>query len=79
VSGKGSSYYGCLNALRRSCDNKVLIARKRLEDKFVAALNESVLQPEVLEIVYERTAKKIKARGVPAAKAVEALVDGGTR
>ena len=61
VSGKGSGYYGCLNASRRSCDNKVLIARKRLEDKFLAQLNEAVLKPEVLAAVYERTAKKIKA------------------
>lgn len=60
VSGKGSGYYGCLNASRRSCENKTLIARKRIEDKFVAALNEAVLKPEVLEAVYERTAKKIK-------------------
>ena len=60
VSGKGGGYYGCLNASRRSCENKVLISRKRLEDKFVAALNEAVLKPEVLAIVYERTAKKIK-------------------
>jgi len=60
VSGKGSGYYGCLNASRRSCENKVLIARKRLEDKFVAALSDQVLKPEVLHAVYERTAKKIK-------------------
>src|SRR5688572_15203663 len=60
VSGKGSGYYGCLNASRRSCDNKVLIARKRIEDKFVAALNDAVLKPDVLALVYERTAKKIK-------------------
>jgi DNA invertase Pin-like site-specific DNA recombinase len=60
VSGKGSGYYGCLNASRRSCESKTLIARKRLEDKFIAALNEAVLKPEVLELVYERTAKKIK-------------------
>ncbi len=60
VSGKGSGYYGCLNASRRSCENKVLIARKRLEDKLVAALSDKVLKPEVLHAVYERTAKKIK-------------------
>lgn len=60
VSGKGSGYYGCLNASRRSCENKVLIARKRLEDKFVAAINDEVLKPDVLAAVYERTAKKIK-------------------
>lgn len=51
VSGKGSGYYGCLNASRRSCDNKVLIPRKRLEEKFLTALNEAVLKPEVLAVV----------------------------
>jgi hypothetical protein len=60
VSGKGNGYYGCLNASRRACENKVLIARKRLEDKFVAALNEKVLDPELLDQVYERTATKVK-------------------
>jgi hypothetical protein len=59
VSGKVSGY-GCLNASRRACENKVLIARKRLEDKFVAALNEKVLNPELLDQVYERTAAKVK-------------------
>jgi DNA invertase Pin-like site-specific DNA recombinase len=60
VSGKGSGYYGCLNASRRACENKVLIASKRLEDKFVSALNEKVLNPELLDQVYERTATKVK-------------------
>jgi site-specific DNA recombinase len=60
VSGKSGGYYGCLNASRRSCENRVLISRARLEDKFVGALNEKVLKPEVLSVVYERTAKKIK-------------------
>ena len=60
VSGKGSGYYGCLNAPRKACDNKVLISRKRLEQKFLAALNEEVLKPDLLELVYEKTAKKIK-------------------
>ncbi len=60
VSGKGSGYYGCLNASRRSCENRKLIARKRLEDKFVSALNDAVLKPEVLDLVYERTAQKVK-------------------
>lgn len=60
VSGKGSGYYGCLNASRRSCENRKLIARKKVETQFVSALNERVLKPEVLAAVYERTAKKIK-------------------
>jgi hypothetical protein len=46
---EGRGYYGCLNASRRACENKVLIARKRLEDKFVAALSEKVLHPELLD------------------------------
>src|SRR5690606_15714860 len=58
VSGKTGGYYGCLNASRRSCDNRKLIARKRLEAKFVAALNQAVLNPDVLDLVYERTAQK---------------------
>jgi len=60
VSGKGSGYYGCLNASRHACENKVLIARKRLEDKFLAPLNAEVLKPEVLDAVYQRTAKKVQ-------------------
>ncbi len=60
VSGKGGGYYGCCNASRHSCENTVLIPRKRLEDKFLAALNSEVLKPEVLDAVYQRTAKKVK-------------------
>jgi len=61
VSGKGSGYYGCLNGSRRSCENRVLIARTRLEDKLVEALNTEVLRSDVLALVYEQTAAKIKA------------------
>jgi hypothetical protein len=60
VSGKASGYYGCLNASRHACENKLLISRKRIEDQFLAKLNEEVLKPKLLELVYERTAKKIK-------------------
>lgn len=31
VSGKGGGYYGCYNAKRKSCTNKLLISRKRVE------------------------------------------------
>lgn len=60
VSGKGGGYYGCLRASRRACENRKLIARKRLEKQFVSALNDAVLKPEVLDQVFERTAKKVK-------------------
>ncbi len=59
-TGKGAGYYGCINASRHSCTNKVLIGRKRLEETFLAALNGEVLRPDVLAAVYERTAQKIK-------------------
>lgn len=62
VSGKGSGYYGCLNATRKACENKVLISRKRIETKFISALNDTVLRPEVLDLVYQQVAKKIKAQ-----------------
>ena len=62
VSGKGTGYYGCLNGSRHSCDNKGLSARKRLEDKVVESLNDQVFRPDVLELVYERTAKKIREK-----------------
>jgi len=60
VSGKSSGYYGCLNAVKKTCSNKMLISRKRLEDHFVQVLNQKVLQPDALEIVFQKTAQKIK-------------------
>src|SRR5690606_7945128 len=46
VSGKGSGYYGWLNSSRRSCDNKVLIPRGHIEDKFIQALNDVAKTPD---------------------------------
>ena len=60
VSGKGSGYYGCHNARRKSCDNKMLISRKKLESFFMQALFEKVLKPEHLELVYQKVAKEIQ-------------------
>jgi site-specific DNA recombinase len=60
VSGKGSGYYGCLNGSRRSCENRQLIARKRIEEKVLAALEAEVMRADVLEAVYTKTAAKIR-------------------
>lgn len=49
MSGKGRGYHGCFNGARRACDNEVLIARTRLEDEFVAALNAKAVTPELLD------------------------------
>jgi len=56
VSGRGSGYHRCLNTSRHSCDNKVLIARKRVETKVLEKLNEDVLEPELLALAYEHPA-----------------------
>ena len=60
VSGKGSGYYGCLNASMKSCDNKMLISRKKLEKHLIEILYDKVLHPELLDLIYEKTAQKVK-------------------
>ena len=60
VSGKGKGYYGCLNASRKSCENKMLISRKKLEKHFMNALYEKALTPDVLGSVYDKVAEKVK-------------------
>ena len=60
VSGKGKGYYGCLNYRRKSCTNKVLISRNKLEKRFLELLYEEVLKPETIQIVYEKVAKEVK-------------------
>jgi len=57
--GQGG-YYGCLQAVRRACTNRVLIARNKLEARVLAVLRAEVLRPDVLHAVYERTAAKVK-------------------
>jgi hypothetical protein len=44
----------------RKRNNRVLFARRRLEEKFLATLKDEVLKPEVLAAIHERTAEKIK-------------------
>ncbi len=60
VSGKGGGYYGCLNASRKACDNKVLVSRAKLEKQFLGVLCEKVLTPDQFELIYARVAKTIK-------------------
>ena len=60
VSGKGSGYYGCHNANRKSCNNKILISRKRLESLFMEALSQKVFKPEHIDLIYKKVAKEIQ-------------------
>ena len=54
ISGKGSGYYGCYNAKRRSCDNKLLIPRKRIEQTIIEELKQKLLTVENLQYVYKK-------------------------
>lgn len=60
VSGKGPGYYGCLNASCKACNNKVLVSRTKLENKFLAELCEKILTPDQFQLVYDRVAKAIR-------------------
>lgn len=57
LSGKGSGYYGCYNGRRKTCNNTLLIPRKRIEEKIVNELKEKILTAENLEYVYKKVEK----------------------
>ncbi len=63
VSGKGGGYYGCYNAKRRTCSNKLLGPRKRIEKTIISELKEKILIRENVEYVYKKLEKLI-AKGL---------------
>jgi len=62
ISGKGSGYYGCYNARRKTCNNMLLIPRKRIEETIINELKEKILTVENLEYVYKNV-EKMAAEG----------------
>lgn len=62
ISGKGTGYYGCYNARRKTCDNILYIPRKRIEDIIINELKEKILTPENIEYVYKKV-EKLAAEG----------------
>lgn len=63
VSGKGSGYYGCYNSKRKTCQNTLLIPRKKIEEKVITELRKNVLTTENLEYVYKKV-EKLTAEGL---------------
>ena len=63
VSGKGSGYYGCYNAKRKTCQNTLLMPRKRIEETIIAELKDKLLTTENIEYVY-RKVEKAAAEGL---------------
>ncbi len=62
ISGKGTGYYGCYNSRRKTCNNTLLIPRKRVEEIIIKELRENLLTAENLEYVYKNV-EKIAAEG----------------
>jgi site-specific DNA recombinase len=62
ISGKGTGYYGCYNAKRKTCNNTLTIPRKRIEEIIITELKEKILTAENLEYVYKNV-EKIAAEG----------------
>ncbi len=63
ISGKGSGYYGCYNARRKTCRNTLLVPLKKVEEKIISKLVNEILTPENLEYIYKNV-EKIAAEGL---------------
>jgi DNA invertase Pin-like site-specific DNA recombinase len=67
MSGKGSGYYGCYNGGRKSCDNRLLVPRKRVEEIIISDLQNKLLTVENLKYIYKKVEDLISKslNGVP--------------
>jgi len=61
IGGAGNGYYGCFNAKRKTCNNKLLVPRKRIEKAIIANLKEKILTLENLSYVYGRVEKLVSS------------------
>ena len=59
ISGKGNGYYGCFNAKRKTCNNNLLVPRKRIEETIISDLKEKILTVENIQYVYKKIEKFI--------------------
>ncbi|MCK4947752.1 MAG: recombinase family protein [Candidatus Aureabacteria bacterium] len=59
VGGKGSGYYGCYNAKRKTCDNTLLVPRNRVEQTIISELKGKILTHQNLECVYKKLEKLV--------------------
>ena len=60
ISGKGSGYYGCYNARRKTCNNLLSVPRKRIEQIIIEELKNKILTIENLQYVYKKLEKLTK-------------------
>jgi len=59
VSGRAGGYYGCYNAKRESCDNKLLISRRQVEVIILNDLKEKFLTMESVKHMDELLLKDL--------------------
>ena len=60
VAGKGSGYYGCHNARRKSCTNRLTVPRQRLEKEVLKTLKEQILIPEKIHLILKQVEEELK-------------------
>ena len=60
VSGKGGGYFGCLGAKRGTCDNKILVRRKLVENLILHEVNKQLATPENFQVVLKNVEEEIK-------------------
>jgi site-specific DNA recombinase len=59
VCGKAGGYYGCHQAKRKTCSNKLTIPRKRLEDFLLKSISQNLLNTENIKYIFEHLEKEI--------------------
>ena len=59
ISGKGSGYYGCFNTKRKTCNNTLLVPRKKIEETIISDLKEKILTVENIGYVFKKIEKLI--------------------
>ena len=57
LSGKGTGYYGCYNAKRKTCSNTLMVPRKRIEETIISDLKNRLLTSDNLEYIYKNVEK----------------------
>lgn len=63
VGGKAGGYYGCYNGKRKTCDNTILVQRKRVEKSILSDLKEKILIRENVEYVLKKV-EQLVAKGL---------------
>ena len=59
VSGKSGGYYGCANARKKSCDNKVIVRRSLVEKVVVNEVRKQISSPEKIRYLFEKVESEI--------------------